>query len=251
MEDIRHADLVRDQLARPPFGTYRREDAPWPVRVGIAGSGEQLLVLTWSAEALAHERQLGVQLLRRLGVESGVRVANTLPGALATPGSLLLGDVIEELGALDVPLGETDGAPAARAAWDLVDRVEPEVLVVDEATSGTLLAARPPGARPWWRGIVWLRRGGQRPDVPDFAGWQREWLAVPEVTSFAAGSCAANRFHPSAGVDAVVTGGVLVLTSFGADARPFRYASDLRVRAESACPCGMRGLAFTLREGRT
>src|SRR5207253_4511909 len=93
----------------------------------------------------------GVRLLRRLGVAPGMRVANTLPGALATPGSLLLGDVVEELGALDVPLG--DGPPAA--AWELVDRVQPDVIVVGEDARAFFAAAT--AARPWWRGLVHLR----------------------------------------------------------------------------------------------
>src|SRR5690242_15431786 len=92
---VRHDDLVRDQLAHPPLGSRRPAGAPPVVRAGIAASGERLLVLAWSAAELARERAAGVRLFRRLGVEAGMRVANTLPGALATPGSLLLGDVVE------------------------------------------------------------------------------------------------------------------------------------------------------------
>src|SRR5579862_1333062 len=164
----RRADLVRDQLAHP----HRSRAA---VRVGVTGTGETLLVLAWSAAELARERAAGVRLLRRLGVAPGMRVANTLPGALATPGSLLLGDVVEELGALDVPLG--DGPPTA--AWELVDRVQPDVIVVGE-DARTFFAAAPAATRPWWRGILRLRTTETPVDAsaPDgFAGWDRTWLA--------------------------------------------------------------------------
>src|SRR5437764_10082665 len=137
---LRRADLLRDQRAHPPLGTHRSRAA---VRAGVAGTGETLLVLAWSAAELARERAAGVRLLRRLGVAPGMRVANTLPGALATPGSLLLGDVVEELGALDVPLGQVDGAAAARQVWELVDRVTPDVTVLDDASAAPFLAAAP------------------------------------------------------------------------------------------------------------
>src|SRR5438067_8605553 len=181
---LRRTDLLRDQLAHP-------RGSRAAVRVGVSGTGETLLVLAWSEAELARERAAGVRLFRRLGVAPGTRVANTLPGALATPGSLLLGDVVEELGALDAPLG--DGP--ATAAWELVDRVQPDVLVVgDEARA--FFAAAPAATRPWWRGIVRLRATETPVEapVPDgFSGWERTWLAVPEATSFVAASCSAGR----------------------------------------------------------
>src|SRR5438067_9992035 len=172
---LRRTDLLRDQLAHP-------RGSRAAVRVGVSGTGETLLVLAWSEAELARERAAGVRLFRRLGVAPGTRVANTLPGALATPGSLLLGDVVEELGALDVPLGAVEDAAAARQAWDLVERVTPDVIVLDDATTATFLAAAPPAERPWWRGIVWLRVGARVgcPAIPPtvaFGGWLREWLA--------------------------------------------------------------------------
>src|SRR4051794_31543306 len=58
----RHDDLVRAQRARVPLAPG---DA---VRVGVTGTGDGLLVLTWSAAQLARERAAGVRMLRRLGV---------------------------------------------------------------------------------------------------------------------------------------------------------------------------------------
>jgi hypothetical protein len=249
----RRADLVRDQLAHPPLGTRRA--GSFPVRAGISGTGDDLLVLAWTAAELARERAAGTRLLRRLGVEPGMRVANALPGALATPGSLLLGDVVEELGGLDVPVGEVDGPAVARQAWELFDRVRPDVLVVGDARA--LFAATPPASRPWWRGIVWLQAGAASPalSVPaeaGFSGWQRTWLAVPEVTSFVAASCAASRLHAEAGVAVVdpATGsdvpagdaGTLVVT--GPD---LRYATGLAARiVATPCACGEPGTIVEL-----
>ncbi len=242
----RRADLVRDQLAHPPHGTRRPPGAAPPVRLGVSGSGAELLVLAWSAAELARERAAGTRVLARLGVAPGMRVANTLPGALATPGSLLLGDVVEELGALDIPLGAVEDAASARAAWELVERVTPDVIVLDDASAAAFLAAVPPADRPWWRGIVWLSVGARaaRPALlaaAGFGGWEREWLAVPEATSFVAGTCAAGRFHVDEGVVAEVVDGVLVLTPLGIEA-PLRYVSGVpaRVGAEP-CPCGAVG----------
>ncbi|TMA66768.1 MAG: phenylacetate--CoA ligase [Deltaproteobacteria bacterium] len=215
----RREELLRDQLDHLPLGTRRFADAAAPVRVGVTGSGDGLLVLAWSPAALARERAAGVRLLRRLGVGPGTRVANSLPGALATPGALLLGDVVEEIGALDVPLGSPDTEPAARQAWELVDRVEPA----------------------------------------GFSGWQRHWLAVPEAASFVAHSCAASRYHVDERVEAEVVDvesgapvaagreGMLALTPVEGDTALLRYASGLGARMLPApCGCGEAGTVMEI-----
>lgn len=257
---------MRDQLAHLPFGSRRFADAPLPVRVGVTGTGPDLLVLAWSAPALARERAAGVRLLRRLGLAPGMRIANTLPGALATPGSLLLGDVVEELGGLDVPLGVVEGAAAARQAWELLERVRPEVVVLDDASAPHLFAAVSAGRLDWWQGIVWLgvhevgsaepHPAAIRPDT--FAGWERTWLAVPEATSFVAGSCPASRHHADEGVVVEVVEettaavrppgevGVLALTPLGGDLPLVRYATAIRARAVDGCPCGAGGAVLEI-----
>lgn len=243
---LRRADLLAGQAAHPPFGHRRFASEDPPVRVGITGSGADLLLLVWSATDLAAEIAAGTRVLGRLGVRPGMRVANTLPGALATPGALLLGDVNEAIGALDVPLGTADTEAAARAAWELVDRVQCEVLVLAAETAATFLAAAPAAPRPSLQGIIWLSRpgGAERPVVPaEFAGWQRTWLAVPEVASFAASSCARGVLHADGGVGAEVAGGELVLAPRGAAAASGRYASGISARTVT-CPCGGEGVAF-------
>jgi len=244
----RRADLVRHQLARLPHTEQRPPGAPAPVRAGISGSGADLLVLTWTADDLARECAAGCRVLGRLGLAAGMRIANTLPGGLATPGSLLLGDVIEAIGGLDIPLGVVANDAAAHAAWELIDRVQPEVLVLDAASGPALLARTPRRRRDWWRGIVWLRSADAPPQPPSlppglsFAGWQRRWLAVAEVSSFVAGECAAGRFHVDAGlvtevVEDDATG--LVLTPRAGDLQLLRYVSGVAALAPAtACDCG-------------
>jgi len=244
-------ELLRDQLAHLPHGTRRFADAAAPVRAGTTGTGAALLVLTWTAADLARERAAGARLLGRIGIRAGMRVANTLPGALATPGSLLLGDVIEEIGALDVPLGEIISDTAARAAWELVDRVQPDVLVLPPETAPRFLGTAPAGERPWWQGIIWLRSGaGAIPPLPasfSFAGWQRTWLAVPEATNFVAATCAGGHFHADEALLAEAEGAHLVLTPLGVDTPVVRYDSALPCRMRAGvCPCGAPGIVFDL-----
>jgi hypothetical protein len=230
---VRRADLVAEQRARPPWGSLAFGPDDPPVRVGVTGSGVDLLLLGWTARELADEVAAGARLFGGLGIAPGMRVANTLPGALVTPGCLLVGDVVERIGALDVPLGVAETEEAAKPAWALFDRVECGVLVAEPGPATTaFFAAAPPGERPWWRGIVWLSRGGAAvpvPPPPGFAGWQRTWLAIAEVTSFVAASCAAGAFHVREGVTAGVADGELVVGGF---------APGMRARSVEACPCG-------------
>jgi hypothetical protein len=248
----RRADLIREQLAHLPHQQHDGAAAA-PVRAGATGSGADLLVLTWTAADLARERAAGARLLRSIGVARGMRVANTLPGALAVPGSLLLGDVVEDVGALDVPLGAIESDTAARQAWELMDRVQPEVMILESTTAARFFAAAPDAVRGWWKGLVWLRRGAVAlppPPVPTaagFTGWQRIWFAVAEVTSFVAHSCSESRFHLEASVNAEIVDGTLVLSLADGDIPLRRYASGIVARrASDPCPCGMSGAILEL-----
>ena len=210
----------------------------------------ELLVLTWSADDLARERAAGVRMLRALGLAPGDRIANALPGALASPGALLFGDVVEELGALDVPVGVVETPAAAAQAWELLDRVQPAALVLEAASASGLLAGAPALRRPWWRGVLWLRRAGAPvapPALPatlGFDGWQRTWLAVPEAASVVAWSCAAGRFHLDDAVEATIVAGTLAVRVRGAAAF---VQSEVPGRARSgACACGAPGAALEL-----
>lgn len=237
--------LVAAQRARPPFGgrIFRAEEPP--VRVGITGTGDGLLLLVWTAADLAREIAAGVRLLGRLGVAPGTRVANTLPGALATPGALLLGDANEAIGALDVPLGAPDSDAAARAAWELLDRVRCRILVADPETAPRLFGMMPEDERPWLEGIVWLwRAGAPRPaDVlTGFGGWQRCWFACPEVSSFAGLTCDHGGLHLEEGLEGSLADEGLVLARRDGGAPPF--ATGLRARLVARCDCGLPALAL-------
>lgn len=242
----RRTDLLAEQRAHPPFGHRRFAAADPPVRVGVTGTGDDLVLLAWSATDLAREVEAGIRVLGRLGVRPGLRVGNTLPGALATPGALLLGDVSEAIGALDVPLGTVETEAAARAAWELVDRVHCQVLVLVPETAGTFFRAAPDVPRPWLDGIVWLRRSGASAAAAaaapaGFGRWQRTWLAVPEAASFAAGSCERGLLHADSGVGAEIVDGQLVLVPRAAGA----FATGMAACA-AHCPCGAGEAAFEL-----
>ena len=242
---LRRSDLLADQCAHPPFGHRRFAPGAPAVRVGTTGTGDDLLLLAWSAADLAREVEAGARLLRRLGVRPGARVGNTLPGALTTPGALLLGDVNEAIGALDVPLGTVETDAAARAAWELVDRVQCQILVLVPETAATFFRAAPAAPRPWLDGIVWLQRPGSlvMSHVPEgFGAWQRIWLAVPEVASFAAGSCDRGALHVDAGVGAEIADGQLVLVPRAAAAAPGPFATGIAARV-AECPCGSGEIA--------
>jgi hypothetical protein len=238
MSLVHRADLVAEQLASPPWGRHGFAPDDPPVRVGTTGSGPDLVLLGWTASQLSAEIAAGTRLFARFGIAPGMRVANTLAGALVTPGSLLVGDVIESIGALDVPLGVVDSEVAAKPAWELFDRVETTVVIAEPGPDTTaFFAAAPATPRPWWKGIVWLSRGTAAapvPPPPGFGGWQRTWLAIAEATSFVAGSCERGGFHLADGVTADIEDGELVLG-------PRRYASGLRAKWIAACPCGAGG----------
>jgi hypothetical protein len=243
----RRQELVRDQLAHPPLGSRRLEGAATPVRAGTSGSGADLLVLAWTEDDLRRERLAGTRALARLGIRAGTVVANTLAGALTTPGSLLLGDDVEELGGLDVPLGTIDGDAGAKAAWELVDRVRPSVLVLEVATGARFFGIGPDGERPWLSGVVWLVRDGTAaPPAISFGGWQKRWLAIPEAASFAAVSCDQGRLHADEDLHVEVVDGEFVVTQRHGSLALVRYATGLRGRLDPACPCGASGAILDL-----
>lgn len=192
------SDLVDFQRQLPPQ-VWRRASQPW-VRAGTVGSGDDLLVLAWSAGMLEEERAAGVAMLAKFGVRAGMRIANTLPGALSTPGSLLFGDVVEELGGLDIPLGPIRSLSEAQNAWSTLMNLRAEVLVTD-CRSGELLLEGVVGLRenPAIVGWIWLveRPWLEGPTFPEPLQqvWRRYWLPFPEAQCFFAWSCAWGTFH--------------------------------------------------------
>ena len=239
---VRPADLDLDRLA-DPVGDARVEGAPLPVRLGVCERGGATIVLTWSAAGLAREAEEGARMLAAAGAAPGMRIANTLEGGLTTPGSLLLGDAVERLGALDVPLGPVRDAKVAEAMRDLVDAIGAEVVVVDEASAPAFLdrlVASPPAAL----GLV-LRLGMGTTRHAPFASLR--WLAVPEIASFFALECALGNWHVAPSVRIEEAEERLLLSSGESETPLHRYDARLRGRRlRGPCACGRAGAALEL-----
>ena len=59
---VTRSDLVAEQRATPPWGSRRFATDDPPVRVGATGTGDDLLLLGWTADELAREVQAGAEL---------------------------------------------------------------------------------------------------------------------------------------------------------------------------------------------
>ncbi|MGH7860452.1 MAG: hypothetical protein ACREQY_24240 [Candidatus Binatia bacterium] len=227
-----------------PVAELRLADAPPPVRLGTCERAGATIVLTWTGRDLARIAATGAAMLRRAGVAPGMKVANTLEGGFATPGSLALGDAAEALGALDVPLGPAGEENAAAAVLDLLHRIAVDVLVLNAGTAQgllPLLASRPPRSL---RGIVWL--GLERPAI-ELPVPCRRWLSVPEVSVFAAIECERASFHLDPGTLPETIDERLLLTMLAGDAPVLRADAGIPARPLAAtCDCGVSGHAFRL-----
>ncbi len=237
-------EIALDRLD-DPVGYLRLADAAAPVRLGTCVRDGATIVLTWAGAELARVAETGARALARAGVKPGMKVANTLEGGFATPGSLVLGDAVERLGALDVPVGPVREEKGAAAIRDLLDRIAADFLVVDADTSKTLvpeILRRPPRG---WKATLWL---GDEPPAAGLPGSVRRWIAVPEVSVFLATECARGASHLDPAVRAEICDGRLVLTALGGDSPLLRY--DCRLRLASlgdSCDCG--DSALTIRFG--
>ena len=239
---VTRRDLDLEAL-EDPVGELRLTDAPSPVRLGTSAAGGATVVLSWTARDLARIARRGAAMLRRAGIEPGMRVANTLEGGFTTPGSLVLGDALEVLGALDVPLGPVRDGRAAGSARDLLDRVGVDVVVLDADTGAGLLASIAEDPATVTR-IVWC--GDDEPPA-GLAPRTARWLSVPEVSIFAATECGRGVLHLDPGLRAEVVEGRLVLGMPEGDGPLFRFDSGLSFGGVGGgCPCGDDGP--TLRE---
>lgn len=247
--------LVDDQLAHPPYGSRCRTDAGPAVRAGALGHGDDLLVQLWTAADLERERAAGVYCLDRSGVRAGMRVGNTLAGGLHTPGSLLIGDVVEDLGGLDIPLGEVHDARSAQAAWALAERVGVEALIVASDGVAATLGELPESLAARLSILIIVERcatnsvacdGAAPPAVPGFRGRWGRWLAIPEATSFAAVQCDHGRYHGVGDAVLELAGddwrdgavGSLLVTPLERDFVVLRFESQILAAVES-CACGL------------
>ena len=243
--ELRLGDLARLPSLEPgdldfsrlddPLAAARLADAARPVRLGACERGGATIIVTFTPNDLERVAAYGARALGAAGIERGMKVANTLEGGLETPGSLILGDALERLGALDVPLGPARDEKAARALAAMVERVAVDVLVLDDATGAALLAElrkHPPRS---WRGTLW--RGDEAPS--GLPGWCRRWISVPEASIFFAVECRSGTLHTDPEVHLEERGQSLRLTSLSGDAPLFAYESGLALRlVRTPCPCG-------------
>jgi hypothetical protein len=232
---IRPADL---DLARldDPVGELALGDAPRPVRLGSCERGDATILVAFTARDLARTAAYGARALAAAGLAPRMRVANTLEGGLATPGSLVLGDALEALGALDVPLGPVRDAKTAVTIAALVARIDAEILVVDPP-SAVALGAALAGNRPAsWRGIVWLGADGAPGKEP---GWSRRWISLPEISVFFAVDCSVGRLHLDPDVRVEIREGRLRIGTLAGDRPLLAYEPGLRAAVlGDGCACG-------------
>jgi hypothetical protein len=233
-------ELARDEHEHPPFGSWRSGDAF--VRVGWTLVPRVLEALFFSAGDLAREAAVGARSLAAAGLERGWRETNTLAGGLATPGSLLVGDAVQALGSLDMPVGPLDKPPARATALDFWSRVRPDFAVLDTAGAtdlAALLADEKRSARE-----LGLRAAALITDLRDPAPVVLD-LGLPltrivglaEAFSLLAAQTPDGAFFPPADeVYCEVLDGQLVLTTLHHTAALVRYAPGVRVRPAGVSP---------------
>ena len=136
-------ELLAEQLAHPPFGSYRAA-APARLRVGSYRLGNDVFLNAWTADDLAAHARRGARCFARLGIDRARAVSHLLPGALAPLGALALADVLDLGASLDVPIGPLESDTVFARAMDVWSLVRPPVVVGPPAEL-VRLAARAAG----------------------------------------------------------------------------------------------------------
>lgn len=240
------AELAADEAAHPPFGTWR-SPRRW-VRVGVPTRPSPIEMLVFSADDLAREARIGARTLARAGLAPGLRETNTLPGGLATPGSLVVGDAVEALGALDMPVGPIDAEAPRAIACDFWSRVRPDFAVVDVAGARALAGiAAGHGGSVEALGICAVALltdlRDPEPEVPALGVPVRRIVGLAEAFSLLAVREDDGLFHPPADeVACEIVDGRLLVTTLGHGAALVRF--DTGVRAEPTT--GGAGSGFRL-----
>jgi hypothetical protein len=236
-------ELAADEAAHPPYGRWRR--AADFVRVGVPARPGPLELVVFSAADLARESRVGARVLAAAGLAPGMRETNTLPGGLPTPGSLVVGDAAEALGALDMPVGPIEAEGPRATAYDFWSRVRPDFAVLDAAGARALAAlVAEKGTSAAALGlsgaaIVTDVRDGE-PEIPDLGLPCRRVVGLAEAFSLLAARAEDGAFYPPPEEVVVeVVDGRLVLTVVAHSAALTRYAPG--ARAEIARRDGASG----------
>jgi phenylacetate-coenzyme A ligase PaaK-like adenylate-forming protein len=246
---LRAEELAADEGAHPPYGTWRA--ATDFVRVGVPRRSSPLEMLVFTAPDLEREARVGALALAAAGLAPGGRETNTMPGGLPTPGSLVVGDAAQTLGALDMPVGPLSGA-ARDVAFDFWQRVKPDFAVVDEAGAGDLAALlAEQGTSASGIGIRAVAVLSDLRDAP--SSLPRLGVPVTRIAGLAEAfsllaACDADGIWvvPRDEVVAEVLDGELVLTTLHHSAALVRYATGVRARLATSPAGRSEDTAFTL-----
>lgn len=231
---VRIEDLAADERAHPPYGSWRAASSF--VRVGVPARDSALEMLVFTTEDLAAEARVGAIALAAAGLAPGGRETNAFAGGLATPGSLVVGDSAQALGALDMPVGPIAAAGPRDIAFDFWQRVKPDFAVLDAAgvrDLASLLADKKTTA-----GDIGIRAAAIVTDLrdpatslPDLGVPTTRIVGLPEAFSLLA-ACDAHGIFVAPGSEVVleVQDGELLITTLRHSAALVRYAPGVKAR---------------------
>jgi hypothetical protein len=234
LEPVRIEDLAEDERAHPPYGSWRA--ATSFVRVGVPARDSALEMLVFTTDDLANEARVGAIALAAAGLAPGGRETNAFAGGLATPGSLVVGDSAQALGALDMPVGPIAAAGPRDTAFDFWQRVKPDFAVLDPAgvrDLASLLEEKKTTASD-----LGLRAAAlvtdlrdPAPEVPDLGVPVTRIVGLAEAFSLLAAADAHGTFTaPGSEVLLEVQDGELLITTLRHSAALVRYAPGVRAR---------------------
>lgn len=244
------AELAEDERAHPPYGSWRSADAF--VRVGVPARDSALEMLVFTADDLAAEARVGALALSAAGLAPGGRETNAFAGGLATPGSLVVGDAAQALGALDMPVGPIAAAGPRETAFDFWQRVKPDFAVLDPAGArdlASLLADKHTSAVELGVRSIALVTDlrDPAPELPDLGVPTARIVGLAEAFSLLA-ACDAHGVFVAPGDEVVleVVDGELLVTTLRHSAALVRYAPGVRAKLVTAPVGRSEDFAFVL-----
>ena len=247
---LRTDELAANERDWPPYGSWRAAQAF--VRVGVPSRPSALEMLVFTAADLEAEARVGAIALAAAGLAPGGRETNTFAGGLATPGSLVVGDSAQALGALDMPVGQIAAAGPRDVAFDFWQRVKPDFAVLDPAGArdlASLLADKGTSAAELGiraAAIVTDLRDPE-PELPDLGVPATRIVGLPEAFSLLAARDGEGIFAvPGDEVIVEVLDGELVLTTLAHSAALVRYAPGVRAELVRAPVGHSEDAAFVL-----
>ena len=247
---LRIDELAADERAHPPYGSWRA--ATSFVRVGVAARDSALEMLVFTTDDLAAEARVGAIALAAAGLAPGGRETNAFAGGLATPGSLVVGDAAQALGALDMPVGPIAAAGPRDTAFDFWQRVKPDFAVLDPAGArdlASLLAEKKTTAGDLGLRAVALVTDlrDPAPAVPDLGVPVTRIVGLAEAFSLLAACDSHGTFvAPGSEVVLEVQDGELLITTLRHSAALVRYAPGVRARLVDAPIGHSEDCAFVL-----